>query len=199
MLSDHETAKNLPSKRRRAIDGTGRRWSDSQKIEAVTTYLMLGNLSLTAATLKIPRDTLKVWKASEWWKTAENELRVQDDLQISNKLKKILDKSMDVISDRLENGDFVYDSKSGKVVRKPVSMKDANSVAKDMADRRDVLIDRHMSGSSVTADKITETLNSLAASFAKIAQQTTPQAMVIDATDVEYTETENDDDAPQES
>lgn len=195
-LSDNEITKNVPSKRRRAVDGAGRRWSDSQKIEAVTTYLMLGNLSLTAATLKIPRDTLKVWKASEWWKTMENELRVQDDLQISNKLKKILDKSIDVISDRLENGDFIYDTKSGKILRKPVSMKDANSVAKDMSDRRDVLIDRHISGSSVTADKITETLNSLAASFAKIAQQTNPVPVTIEAEDVEYTE---DNDAPNES
>jgi hypothetical protein len=195
-LSDNEITKNVPSKRRRAVDGTGRRWSDSQKIEAVTTYLMLGNLSLTAATLKIPRDTLKVWKASEWWKTMENELRVQDDLQISNKLKKILDKSIDVISDRLENGDFIYDTKSGEILRKPVSMKDANSVAKDMSDRRDVLIDRHISGSSVTADKITETLNSLAASFAKIAQQTNPVPVTIEAEDVEYTE---DNDAPNES
>lgn len=195
-LSDNEITKNAPSKRRRAVDGTGRRWSDSQKIEAVTTYLMLGNLSLTAATLKIPRDTLKVWKASEWWKTMENELRVQDDLQISNKLKKILDKSIDVISDRLENGDFIYDTKSGEILRKPVSMKDANSVAKDMSDRRDVLIDRHISGSSVTADKITETLNSLAASFAKIAQQTNPVPVTIEAEDVEYTE---DNDAPNES
>lgn len=195
-LSDNEITKNVPSKRRRAVDGTGRRWSDSQKIEAVTTYLMLGNLSLTAATLKIPRDTLKVWKASEWWKTMENELRVQDDLQISNKLKKILDKSIDVISDRLENGDFIYDTKSGEILRKPVSMKDANSVAKDMSDRRDVLIDRHISGSSVTADKITETLNSLAASFAKIAQQTNPIPVTIEAEDVEYTE---DNDAPNES
>lgn len=170
-LSDAPTKKNAPTVRRRAVGHRRAYWSDSQKVEAVQLYMMLGNLTLVSGTLKIPLPTLNVWKASEWWKKIEGDLRVQEDLQLSNRMKKIIDRSYDVVEDRLEKGDFVYDQKTGTMRRKPVSMKDAHKVASDLMERKDVLIDRHMEGQSVTTDRIEKTLADLAANFAKIANQ----------------------------
>jgi hypothetical protein len=156
---------------RRAVGDKQKRWSDSQKTEAVQMYMILGSLKLVSGALQIPFDTLKVWKASEWWKTLEGDLRVQEDLQLSARLTKIVNKSYDVVEDRLENGDFVYDQKSGKMRRKPVNMRDAHKVAVDLMDKKDMLIERHIQGDSVTTDKIEKTLQDLAANFAKIAGQ----------------------------
>jgi hypothetical protein len=153
-------------------------------MEAVQTYMILGSLKLVAGALKIPFDTLKVWKASEWWKTLETDLRAQDDLQLGARLKKIINRSYDVVEDRLENGDFVYDQKSGKMRRKPVNMKDAHKVAVDLMDKRDMLIERHVSGESVTADKIEKTLANLAENFAKIANQINETKRPVEVTDV---------------
>lgn len=176
---------------RRAVGDARKRWSDSQKTEAVQTYMVLGSLKLVSGALQIPFDTLKVWKASEWWKTLEGELRVQEDLQLSARLTKIVNRSYDVIEDRMEHGDFVYDQKSGKMRRKPVNMRDAHKVAIDLMDKKDMLVTRHISGDSVTADKIEKTLADLAANFAKIANSINTKGPV-EVTDVIFGDDKHD-------
>lgn len=178
--------------RRRATNQRGKAWSDSQKMEAVKAYMVLGSVKLVSGALKIPFDTLKVWKTSEWWKELEGELRVQDDLQLSTRLQKIVTKSYDVIEDRLENGDFVYDQKTGTMRRKPVAMKDAHRVAVDLMEKRDVLVERHMDGNSVTKDKIEETLADLAKNFAKIAATINETKRPVEVTDVVFGKDRND-------
>jgi len=172
--------------RRRALSARKSRWADSQKIEAVTTYMILGNLKLVSGALSVPYDTLKVWKASEWWKTMESDLRVQEDLQLSNRLKKIIANSYDAVEDRLANGDFMFDQKTGEMRRKPVNMRDAHKVAVDLSDRRDVMLERHIAGESVTNDKIEQTLRNLAEQFAQIANQTKKPS--VEVTDVIFGE-----------
>lgn len=185
MLSDHEKNKFAPTPKKRKEGDLGfrRHYSDPQKIEAVTTYLMVGSLTMVASMLKIGINTLKFWKKSEWWKEIEQELRVQEDLQLSKRLQKIVTKTLDVVEDRLESGDFVYDQKSGKMRRKPVNMRDAARVMMDLSDKREILIDRHISNESITQDKIENTLKDLADKFAQIASQVTAKAPV-EVTDV---------------
>lgn len=183
MLSDSPLLKYKATGKRRSVEKRGFHWSDSQKLEAVQTYLILGSLKLTSGALKIPFDTLKVWKASQWWKDMLEELRVQEDLQLSNRLKKIITRSYDVLEDRLENGDFVFDQKTGVMRRKPVSMKDATQVAMHLSEARTELVDRHLGGQSVTEDKIEKTLANLAEQFAKIATQV-QQKPSLEVTDV---------------
>ncbi len=190
-LSDSELKQARPTVRRRAIEGRKRHWSDSQKVEAVQTYMILGSLKLVSGALKIPFDTIKVWKQSEWWKTLEGELRVQEDLQLSTRMKKIINRSYDVVEDRLEHGDFVYDQKTGTMRRKPVNMKDAHKVAIDLMEKKDELIDRHMKGESVSTDKVEKTLRDLADSFARIATQINQRGPV-EVTDVLFGEDHND-------
>lgn len=193
MLSDDKINKYRPTGRRRAVSaGKGFRWSDSQKIEAVQTYLILGSLKLTAGALKIPFETLKVWKASQWWKDLIEELRIQEDLQLSNRLKKILVRSYDVIEDRLDHGDFVFDQKTGEMRRKPVSMRDAMQVSTQVSERRDGLIERHLEGKSITEDKIEKTLKDLAERFADIANQVTKKPASVEVTDVLFGDEQKD-------
>lgn len=180
-LSDDPGYAASHNPRRRAVDRSRGRWSDSQKIEAVTTYMILGSLKLVAGALKIPFDTLKTWKKTEWWKEIEQDLRIQEDLQVSQRLRKIVEKTFDVVEDRLEHGDFVMDNK-GNLRRKPVSMKDAHRVAMDMGTRRDDLINRHIQNESIDTDKIETRLADLAKEFARIASQVTTKP--VEVTDV---------------
>jgi hypothetical protein len=195
MLSDHPNMKYKPTGRRRQAVARNCNWSDSQKLEAVKTYLVLGNLTLTASSLKIPLPTVKTWKKSEWWKQIENELMVQEDLQLGDRLKKIVNRSYDIIEDRMESGDFVYDQKTGEMRRKPVSMKDAHKVGLDLQERRDELVRRHIEGDTVTTDKIEKTLQDLARRFEEIANGTNKKATV-EVTDVIFGEAR---DAKEES
>lgn len=177
----------MPTPKRRKETQFRRHYSDSQKIEAVTTYLMVGSLTMVASMLKININTLKLWKKSEWWKDIELDLRTQTDLQLSKRLQNIANKSLDVIEDRMSNGDFVYDQKSGQMRRKPVSMRDAHKVMMDVQERSDTLIDRHLAEQSVSTDKIENTLNKLAEEFARIANQVTAK-QPIEVIDVLFAE-----------
>jgi hypothetical protein len=183
-LSDTENGKKRDITRRRAISAeTNKQWSDNQKIEAVQTYLALGKITLTSAVLKIPEITLRKWKSTDWWKEIENELRVQDDLVLSSKLQNLINKSLETVQDRLENGDYIYDNKAGKLVRKPVNMRDAHKVTMDMVDKRDYLINKVPAQQS--ADALEDKLAKLAEKFAQIAGSVKAPVIVTDVIEVE--------------
>lgn len=152
--------------RRRAVDAVNKHWSESQKLEAVQAFIMFGKTPQVEAATGIPRGTIAQWKLQNWWKDLEAELRSSDDIELSGKLKKVVDKSIDVIADRLENGDFVYNQKDGKLMRKPVSIRDAHVVAKDLIDKKRVLDNKP---TSITEHKIEDRLVDLQKRFEEFA------------------------------
>lgn len=188
MLTDAKQPAKSTVRRRSVNATTNKHWSDSQKIEAVTTYLALGNLVLTSNVLKIPEMTLRGWKQKDWWKQIEDELAVQEDLQLSARLKRTLESSMDVISDRMQNGDYAF--VNGELRRKPVSMKDAHRVAMDYIDKREHLANK--TPTSVALEAVDERLKKLAEKFEQIANN----RHTIEVTDViigeeEYVDTDS--------
>lgn len=168
MLSDANSKKNKKGMRPRSITApTNKQWSDNQKVEAIQSYLLLGNLALTSRILGIPEITLRVWKTTDWWKDKVHELKTQDRIQLSSRMKKIVDASLTVVEDRLINGDFQFDQKSGEVVRKPVNLKDAHKVAVDLQDRQELM---EKTEKPETSDEGIETrLLKLAEKFADMA------------------------------
>lgn len=190
MLSDNPDRKGLKSKQRRAVGSKNKSWSDSQKIEAVTTYLALGELRLTANVLKIPEVTLRNWKSKDWWKEIESELRHQDNLVLSVRLKKIIGNTLDVVEDRLANGNFIYDQKTGQLVRKPVDVKDAHKISMEMLDKHEELINKQPT--TISAEALDDKLDKLAAKFAEIARAAKAPVVVTDVLEGSFTEITND-------
>lgn len=193
-LSDSPNAKKVRTKRRAVDAGMGVRWSDSQKLEAVQTYLMLGSVRMTSAALRIPEITIKVWRASTWWKDLESELKIQDELQLSTRLKKIAEKSFAAVEDRLEHGNFIFDQKTGKVRRIPVNLKDAHKVAVDSVQQQELIARKHV---EVANDgQIMDKLEQLANKFAEMAtdkfKQIKDETRTVEMADVIE---EDDDDA----
>jgi transposase-like protein len=129
---------NAP-KRRRAVKGNNKHWSQSQKIEAVLTYIATGSEVKTAAATGIPKNTLHIWRYQPWWKELQQQIQDERDDEINADISKILQKSMETVSDRLVNGDFGFNQKTGEIFRKPVNLKDAHKVTIDMIDKRNLL------------------------------------------------------------
>ena len=191
MLSDTLSKQERKSKRDRSITAeTNRQWSDNQKTEAIQSYLLLGNLALTSRILGIPEITLRVWKRTEWWADMVNEIKSQDRIQLSARMKKIVDASLTVVEDRLLNGDYQFDQKTGQNIRKPVNMKDAHKVAVDLQDRQDLL--EKTEKPEITEDKIESRLLQLAEKFADMAtkkiEQTNNSRRTVDVEDAELIE-----------
>jgi hypothetical protein len=166
-LSDNPKEKDRKRPIRSALETSNKRWSDKQKMEAITSYLVLGNLALVSRLMNIPEITLRIWKASDWWKEVVDDLKSQERIELSNKMKKIVDAAHQVVENRLLNGDPVV-LKDGSVISKPVAMKDAHRVAVDLLNQRDTL-ERVNKPVEERASSDEEKLKQLAEKFATFA------------------------------
>ena len=156
--------------RRRNKKGPGAgHWSDNQKIGAVTTYLACGNLSLTSTAVDIPLPTLKRWKAAAWWKQLTDDIRSEENLHLDAKLAKVVNKSVEQLMDRVENGDYQYDQRTGQLARVPIKARDAAKITTDMIDRRQLLQERQQDRQDGTR-KIEDKLLKLADEFSRFAR-----------------------------
>jgi len=182
MLSDAKLQIRKRPKRRAVGESAAHcAWSDGQKLEAVQTYILLGgNQRQTAHVLGIPINTMQLWRKTEWWHDLESEIKQQENLTLSVRLKKIVDKSLMLVEDRLENGDFIYDQKTGQLKRKPVILKDAHQVAIQMIDKRDKLDVTRVY--TVDQENIQEKLTKLAKAFEEFAGK----PKTIEVTDVVF-------------
>jgi hypothetical protein len=114
-------------------------WPIEKKIEVVTQWLVLGNLRQTAALSGVSYNLVRKWRGEQWWLELESEIRQTQNIQMDTKLSTIVEKSLEATLDRVENGDFIYDQKSGEIRRKPAALRDVHRVAVDLLDRREVL------------------------------------------------------------
>lgn len=126
---------------KKPTDGKAARWSDKQKFEAVVSYLMMGNWVIVSDHTGVPVDTLRHWKQQEWWKEMEAQIRSQKNIEVSGKLRRLVDKAFKEVEDRVENGDWHYNYRTGKVERRPVSAKTAGEILVKALDKQ-VLIDK---------------------------------------------------------
>jgi hypothetical protein len=163
------------SRRKRKKPGEKAWWSDNQRIELVTTWLATGNMALAASTLQIPEPTARRWKATAWFKQLVEDIRSEENLVLDAKLNKVVSKSVDALLDRVENGDFQFDQREGKLVRKPISARDASAITSDIIDRRELLQGKKVVQTDTTR-KMEERLLKLAEEFGKFASMRTIEA-----------------------
>ena len=142
-------------------------WPESKKIEAVTAYLSLGSMPLAAATTKLPLNTIQHWKKQPWWKELEQKIRDEDNQELDSKFTSIIKKTLTVIEDRLENGNYQFDPKTGRVLRIPVNIRDTHRVMSDLVNQRRVV--RKEPVREEKQDSVNERLLGLAEQFAQFA------------------------------
>jgi hypothetical protein len=146
---------------------------------------MTGSVRMTANLLKIPEPTVAMWKKTEWWNDVVKEVSTQENLTLNNKLKKLIDKSLDLVGDRLEHGDFIYDQKTGQIKRKPVVLRDVHRVAVDLISQKERI---KMSENMVVAEEnIMQRLEKLNKSFEEFANKQAEKAPVV-VTDIIYSD-----------
>lgn len=182
VLSDAKHLKERPSPKRRKRD-KAIWYTDNQKLEAVKLWLLTGNQTATAATLGIPLPTLRQWRYSDWWKDLVEEMRQEEQIRLNNRLQKLAVKTLEVMEDRLENGDFVLDKHTGQIIRKEVNLRDSTLAFNSLHDRRQRLLERKEDKRD--EKQVVDRLAALAAKFEEIAAKRQP----IQVTDVIMMET----------
>jgi hypothetical protein len=145
-------------------------WPDEKRVEAVNVYLIHGNMTRVAEITGIPVKTLRDWKQYKpWWKELEAVLREEHDAGVAGELSAVVDKTISAIADRVKNGDFIYNPRSGEIKRVPVSAANLNKIASSMIDRK-LTLQKQPTKYTASTDSKTELdnkLSQLAAAFAK--------------------------------
>jgi hypothetical protein len=112
-------------------------WTTNQKIQVVSTYLMLGSLTQTAVVTGVPYQTVERWKTMDWWKEYALKLQTEDIQKLDGNLKKIVEKALRAVEDRLDNGEAQYDQKTGEIVRIPVKAHVALKISTELLTKQD--------------------------------------------------------------
>lgn len=99
----------------------GRNYTAEEKIE-VCQYWMSGLASRAIEPyVNIPAATIRYWMQQPWWKELLKELRKAKNEELDNKLSRIIDKSADALIDRIENGNFKVNPRTGDLERIPLT------------------------------------------------------------------------------
>jgi len=178
-MSKYDPARYRPVPRKNSGSKSGW-WSEAKKIEACTLFLATGSPVATAAGSGVPIDTIRKWRESVWWKELVEQIQHDDDSELDAKTSKIIHKTMDLLADRIENGEFIFDQKTGVVRRLPMNARTATKVATDLFDKRQIL--RKQPTKIVETQNIESRINKLADEFARFSQakDITPEVIVDD-------------------
>ncbi len=142
-------------------------WPEKKKIEAVTAWMSSGSLPIASATTGVPLETIRSWRKMPWWKEIEQQIKDEDNQELDSKFTKIVRKTLDVIEDRIDNGNFQLDPKTGRVLRVPVNLRDTHRVMSDLVDKRRVI--RNEPTKVESNEGVNDRLVKLAAQFAEFA------------------------------
>lgn len=159
-------------------------YDDATKIKVISTYLATGNWTLTASLTKVNLATINRWKTLPQFKELMDQVIIAKKTETKNKLSKQVDLALQVVEDRLVNGDFQWDPKTSQMVRVPVKVRDAHRIAVDMIDRNEILEANiaKIQNKEETSQK--NALADLAAAFEKFSNTVKQEQNTIDVTDV---------------
>ena len=155
---------------------TGSKYTDEDRRNAVTHFLVMGNMSKVADTIQIPRSTLVQWKnESDWWDELYGKLRHEKGEEIDANMSRLIDASFEQAQDRVEHGDYVL-AKDGSLVRKPMNGRDLITAGAIVYDKQRL---HRNEPTRITGDS--ETVAQLKAQFEALASNHKAiQASVVD-------------------
>lgn len=111
-----------------------------QKLFATIAYLITRSSIKAEAISGVRNGTIRQWKKNApWWGDAVRAFRAAQRDELVAKLSKIAMTGLENAEERLENGDEVVLTKTGKIIRRKVSARDAAWIAAVATDKVELL------------------------------------------------------------
>lgn len=158
-------------------------WTWETKVAVATALIDLGNRRLVAELSTVPYDTIRDWQKTDWWVTLQQEIKASRRAELNNKVTSIAEKALIALEDRLVNGDYILNNKTGEIVRKPVGAKEANSIAQNLLTQKIKMEEQEQTAVAIQ-ESVPEMLKMIANEFAKINRKIDKSQ----ATDISFVE-----------
>ena len=170
------------------VAGNNGWWSNKERHQAAAAYCILGKWALVSATTGVPQDTLRHWAMQDWWAEAVAEIRKSSKIELSGKLSNVVNKTLEVLEDRVVNGDFYYNRASQSFERKPISAQVANKITNDLIDRNQI-IEKAAVQEMISEEGLSERLANLKQEMLAFAKAKTLDAVAVEGTKADSTVT----------
>lgn len=121
------------------VTDKGYHWAQEKKIETLKYFLSCGSWTETSKVCRVPYDTLRQWRNKDWWKDGIKEYREGSETVLDAKLTKAIDVAIEHVLDRLENGNTVYDPRTGKERVVPAPLREVNTAFNTLLDKRQLI------------------------------------------------------------
>lgn len=155
-------------------------WPEEMKIAAVAAFAASGSVKKAAELAQVPYETVRRWKQQEWWADYLSRVRLEKDEELDAKFTKTVDKVLDLIDNRITEGETVYDTKRGTLVSVPMSSRDAVKVGALAIEKRQLLRGAPTSRTEhIKSGEVKDKLTALAEEFKKFskARDVTPMGV----------------------
>lgn len=120
------------------VAGAGEWEADEESKRAVVLYLQCGSLAKVALSLGTTVYELQKLAKSQWWTDELGRLRRIEQAELDNRLSAILGKSLDMLVERMEYGEEVYD-KEGNMHMRPVPAATLCKIANTVFEKRQLI------------------------------------------------------------
>lgn len=120
-----------PKKMSQGQKDKGNFWHDKKRVEVITLYLSIGNMEQTSRITGVPVNTIRVWRKKDWWHEMERSIKEGEYQEVSSKINTLIRKSINGLEDRIENGEYILNSKTGKITRIPVKSRELHRIVTD--------------------------------------------------------------------
>lgn len=159
----------------------GKKYPYEKRLEVAQKYMVLGNLRLVADLAGVPYQTVRLWKTQEWWRDLVAEIRATRNISLDNKMSRIVDKSLEMVEDRLEHGEMYYDVKSGDWARRPVNLQGALKATDVLLNQQNILAKKEqVDTSAAQAATVADQIKNLAVEFAKFNTKRTVEVVNVE-------------------
>ena len=109
----------------------------AEKMQACNYYVVKGGNSISASKhTGIPAQTIRTWTKTQWWAEMVQEIRKRHQDRLDGKFTAVIDKLYDELIDRIDNGDEIWDSKSGQIIHRAMSGKDISMIMDKIIEKR---------------------------------------------------------------
>jgi hypothetical protein len=164
-----------------------RDYSVKKVLDCVTTYVIEGTFRAVERIHGVPYQTIQDWeKRYPWFNEVVNYVKNTTDHELESRMTTIVNKSTDIILDRLENGDYgdtYWDDEKEEWVetRKQISIDQAARVGAIWFDKRQIARGMDVKNQTTMVQTVEDKLRAIASRMQEIAESM-PEGKIINIT-----------------
>lgn len=100
-------------------------WPEKNRIEAACLWAVTKDVEKVHQLTTIPRYAIRKWMKEPWWQNVVDNVRKEQNELLDAKLTGVIHTAIDLIEDRIKNGEVIIDRKTREEYREPVNVRAA--------------------------------------------------------------------------